>query len=146
MFSRFQKACIKYGVPDVDLFQSVDLFEQKNIYRVTMTIFAIGRTVRYNIRIARTAAAASGSISIASTTLGFRRTSTRSGEVLRWDRGRPRRTGAIGPKHNCGPAKASSGCKPDRTRGPRKPDRTSAPPERYCWENERARTTRFRYL
>lgn len=46
MFCRFQKACIKYGVPDVDLFQSVDLFEQKNIYRVTMTIFAIGRTVR----------------------------------------------------------------------------------------------------
>ncbi|KAL4132213.1 hypothetical protein QTP88_009414 [Uroleucon formosanum] len=42
--SQFQKACIQYGVPDVDLFQSVDLFEQKNIYRVTMTIFAIGRT------------------------------------------------------------------------------------------------------
>jgi hypothetical protein len=42
--SQFQKACIEYGVPDVDLFQSVDLFEQKNVYRVTMTIFAIGRT------------------------------------------------------------------------------------------------------
>jgi len=47
-FHRFQKACIEYGVPDVDLFQTVDLWEQKNIYRVTMTIFAIGRTVRVN--------------------------------------------------------------------------------------------------
>nr|XP_018908789.1 PREDICTED: muscle-specific protein 20-like [Bemisia tabaci] len=42
--SMFQKACIAYGVPDVDLFQSVDLFERKNIAQVTMTIFAIGRT------------------------------------------------------------------------------------------------------
>jgi len=43
---RFQKACTKYGVPDVDLFQTVDLFDRKNIAQVTMTIFAIGRTVR----------------------------------------------------------------------------------------------------
>lgn len=43
-FSRFQKACTKYGVPDVDLFQTVDLFDRKNIAQVTMTIFAIGRT------------------------------------------------------------------------------------------------------
>ncbi|XP_024086089.1 muscle-specific protein 20-like [Cimex lectularius] len=42
--NQFQKACIRYGVPDVDLFQTVDLFEQKNIAHVTMTIFAIGRT------------------------------------------------------------------------------------------------------
>ena len=43
---RFQKACIAYGVPDVDLFQAVDLMEHKNIAQVTNTIFAIGRTVR----------------------------------------------------------------------------------------------------
>ncbi|XP_050540957.1 muscle-specific protein 20-like [Daktulosphaira vitifoliae] len=42
--NQFQKACIEYGVPDVDLFQTVDLWDQKNISRVTMTIFAIGRT------------------------------------------------------------------------------------------------------
>lgn len=42
---RFQKACVKYGVPDVDLFQAVDLMERKNIAQVTNTIFAIGRTV-----------------------------------------------------------------------------------------------------
>jgi hypothetical protein len=41
---RFQKACVKYGVPDVDLFQSTDLWDQKNIAAVTITIFAIGRT------------------------------------------------------------------------------------------------------
>ncbi|KAI5729081.1 hypothetical protein M8J77_025060 [Diaphorina citri] len=40
----FQKACIRYGVDDVDLFQTVDLFERKNIAAVTMTIFALGRT------------------------------------------------------------------------------------------------------
>ncbi|EEB14245.1 Muscle-specific protein, putative [Pediculus humanus corporis] len=42
--SQFQKACVKYGVPDVDLFQTVDLWEKKNIAQVTMTIFALGRT------------------------------------------------------------------------------------------------------
>ena len=42
---RFQKACAKYGVPDVDLFQSTDLWDQKNIALVTQTIFALGRTV-----------------------------------------------------------------------------------------------------
>lgn len=42
---RFQKACVAYGVPDVDLFQTVDLWDRKNIAQVTMTIFAIGRTV-----------------------------------------------------------------------------------------------------
>jgi len=42
---RFQKACTAYGVPDVDLFQTVDLWDRKNIALVTVTIFAIGRTV-----------------------------------------------------------------------------------------------------
>jgi hypothetical protein len=42
---RFQKACVAYGVPDVDLFQTVDLWDRKNIAQVTMTIYAIGRTV-----------------------------------------------------------------------------------------------------
>ncbi|XP_077283579.1 muscle-specific protein 20-like [Arctopsyche grandis] len=42
--SQFQKACVKYGVPDVDLFQTTDLWDKKNISLVTTTIFAIGRT------------------------------------------------------------------------------------------------------
>lgn len=42
--SQFHKACVRYGVPDVDLFQTVDLWEKKNIVAVTTTIFAIGRT------------------------------------------------------------------------------------------------------
>lgn len=42
--SRFHKACVKYGVADVDLFQTTDLWDQKNIVLVTTTIFAIGRT------------------------------------------------------------------------------------------------------
>lgn len=42
---RFQKACVKYGVPDVDLFQTTDLFDRKNIALVTTTVFAVGRAV-----------------------------------------------------------------------------------------------------
>lgn len=42
---------MKYGVPDVDLFQAVDLMERKNIAQVTNTIFAIGRTVIRNMLI-----------------------------------------------------------------------------------------------
>ncbi|KAG8265603.1 Muscle-specific protein 20 [Homalodisca vitripennis] len=33
-----------YGVPDVDMFQTVDLFEKKDIGQVTTTLFALGRT------------------------------------------------------------------------------------------------------
>ncbi|KAG8328498.1 Muscle-specific protein 20 [Homalodisca vitripennis] len=40
----FHKACAKFGVPDVDMFQTVDLWEFKNINNVTKTIYAIGRT------------------------------------------------------------------------------------------------------
>ncbi|CAH1278181.1 unnamed protein product [Diabrotica balteata] len=42
--NQFQKACVKYGVPDVDLFQTTDLWDRKNIALVTTTIFALGRT------------------------------------------------------------------------------------------------------
>lgn len=41
---RFQRACTRYGVPDVDLFQTTDLWDKKNIALVNSTIFAIGRT------------------------------------------------------------------------------------------------------
>ena len=44
-FIRFQKACIAYGVNEVDVFQTVDLWEKKDISQVTTTIFALGRTV-----------------------------------------------------------------------------------------------------
>lgn len=41
---KFQKACIAYGVNEVDVFQTVDLWEKKDISQVTTTIFALGRT------------------------------------------------------------------------------------------------------
>jgi hypothetical protein len=41
----FQKALKDYGVPDLDVFQTVDLWEQKDIAQVTSTIFALGRAV-----------------------------------------------------------------------------------------------------
>ncbi|XP_055321574.1 muscle-specific protein 20-like [Sitodiplosis mosellana] len=41
--NQFQRACTLYGVGDVDLFQTTDLWDFKNIALVTQTIFAIGR-------------------------------------------------------------------------------------------------------
>lgn len=35
----------EYGVPDIDVFQTVDLWEKKDIGQVTTTLYALGRTV-----------------------------------------------------------------------------------------------------
>ncbi|TGZ72293.1 hypothetical protein CRM22_002179 [Opisthorchis felineus] len=40
----FQEAIKAYGVPNSDVFQTVDLFEKKDIAQVTQCIFALGRT------------------------------------------------------------------------------------------------------
>lgn len=45
--NNFQRALKAYGVPDIDVFQTVDLFEKKDISQVTNTIFAIGRAVSF---------------------------------------------------------------------------------------------------
>jgi hypothetical protein len=41
----FQNAARAYGVPDNELFQSVDLFDKKNIPQVTLAIHSLGRYV-----------------------------------------------------------------------------------------------------
>lgn len=41
----FQKALQEYGVPDIDVFQTIDLFEKRDIVKVTNTLFALGRAV-----------------------------------------------------------------------------------------------------
>jgi hypothetical protein len=46
MFFRFQHALKNYGVSDEDVFQTVDLWEKKDIAQVTTTLFSLGRTVR----------------------------------------------------------------------------------------------------
>lgn len=43
--NNFQKALKAYGVPDLDVFQTVDLWEKKDIAQVTNTVFALGRAV-----------------------------------------------------------------------------------------------------
>lgn len=48
--ARFQKALKDYGVDDVDVFQTVDLWEKKDIAQVVTTLFALGRTVRINYK------------------------------------------------------------------------------------------------
>jgi len=42
--NNFLKAMKDYGVPDVDIFQTVDLWEKKDIGQVTTSLFALGRT------------------------------------------------------------------------------------------------------
>ena len=39
----FQAAIKNYGVPDIDVFQTVDLWDRKDIAQVTNTIFGLGR-------------------------------------------------------------------------------------------------------
>jgi hypothetical protein len=41
----FQNAAKRYGVPEVDVFQTVDLWERRNIPQVTQCIMALGRAV-----------------------------------------------------------------------------------------------------
>jgi len=41
---KFQKAIMAYGVAEIDVFQTVDLWERKDISQVTNTIFALGRS------------------------------------------------------------------------------------------------------
>lgn len=42
----FQKALKDYGVNDQDVFQTADLWEMKDIFQVTTTLFSLGREVR----------------------------------------------------------------------------------------------------
>lgn len=42
--NNFQKAIQAYGVPKIDVFQTVDLYEKKDISQVTFCLFALGRT------------------------------------------------------------------------------------------------------
>jgi hypothetical protein len=46
--AQFCTAAKAYGLPDNELFQTVDLFEKKNISQVTMTIHALGRYAQKN--------------------------------------------------------------------------------------------------
>lgn len=41
-----QKSMKKYGVPEEEVFQTVDLFEARNIKGVVKSLLALGRTVR----------------------------------------------------------------------------------------------------
>lgn len=46
----FQKALREYGLADIDVFQTVDLWEKKDISQVTMSLFALGREVNIILR------------------------------------------------------------------------------------------------
>ncbi|XP_075235297.1 muscle-specific protein 20 transgelin [Lycorma delicatula] len=42
--NNFQRALKDYGVPDLDVFQTTDLWDKKDLAQVTTTLFALGRT------------------------------------------------------------------------------------------------------
>jgi len=46
--NNFLVACEKYGVAKTDLFQTVDLFENQNMWQVVLTIYALGRKAQAN--------------------------------------------------------------------------------------------------
>jgi len=46
--NNFLLACEKYGVAKTDLFQTVDLFENQNMWQVVLTIYALGRKAQAN--------------------------------------------------------------------------------------------------
>lgn len=43
--NRFQEACKAWGVPEIDVFQTVDLYERRNLPQVTQCLMAVGRAV-----------------------------------------------------------------------------------------------------
>jgi len=45
-----ENAARAYGLPDAELFQTVDLFEKRNIPQVTQCIHALGRFVNDQLR------------------------------------------------------------------------------------------------
>ncbi len=47
---KIENAARAYGLPDAELFQTVDLFEKRNIAQVTQCIHALGRQVRNSIK------------------------------------------------------------------------------------------------
>lgn len=47
---RLENAARAYGLTDAELFQTIDLFEKRNIAQVTQCIFALGRHVSENDR------------------------------------------------------------------------------------------------
>lgn len=46
--NNFLLACENYGVAKTDLFQTVDLYENQNLWQVVLTIFALGRKAQVN--------------------------------------------------------------------------------------------------
>jgi len=47
--SVIENAARAYGLPDAELFQTVDLFEKRNIAQVTQCIHALGRQVTIDL-------------------------------------------------------------------------------------------------
>ncbi|XP_003737990.1 muscle-specific protein 20 [Galendromus occidentalis] len=46
--NRFQEACKAWGVPEIDVFQTVDLYERRNVPQVTQCLMAVGRACYFH--------------------------------------------------------------------------------------------------
>jgi hypothetical protein len=48
MIKKIENAARAYGLEDAELFQTIDLFEKRNIPQVTQCLFALGRQVSHH--------------------------------------------------------------------------------------------------
>lgn len=97
---RFQRACTLYGLSDVDLFQTTDLWDFKNIALVTQTIFAIGRAVCIRTLIILRKLDLTKRVMKFDVSL-HRHTSIQNTEDHVWDHVQLKRTVVISPKTLC---------------------------------------------
>lgn len=108
---RFQRACTLYGVSDVDLFQTTDLWDFKNIALVTQTIFAIGRAVCIYRHLVSSPFIFTFEEFLFFCLDIFRHTSIQNSEVHIWDHVQLKKIVVISAKINCVHQKLSLACK-----------------------------------
>lgn len=112
--NNFQQAIKAYGVADLDVFQTVDLWEKKDIAQVTNTLFALGRQVIFII------------ILITLINNFYRPTNTPNSRDRTLGLSRPTSANVSSRKSNSVLEKLSSGSRPDRTRVQPRLDKTWA--------------------
>ena len=92
-----------YGVAEIDLFQTVDLYEKKGISTVTNTIFQLGAQVRlFSCMEFSLAAFSAKNVSNLSRIFALARlTTTRNGKDPTWAQNRHTRTSGTSPTNRC---------------------------------------------
>lgn len=132
----FMKAIEEYGVPKIDLFQTVDLYEKKDIAVVTSCLFALGRTVSYQNIFLCISKKNPKSIIINSINLFSRLIATQNGQVHGWDHDQLKKTSVSSLTTLFKLEKLSLAFKLDPTKVLHKLDRIWEHPGKFCWESK----------